>query len=536
MKRILVGAGIVLLALVVGIAIYFLLLARGIGGVDDWTVRRVVAIVNNALEPQLDFDAVALAVGRDANEDGAPYSIRFSDITLTAPDGTEVIRAAGMRVSLAEMPQRDRPVIIETITLESPEIRLIREQRADGTTGFRGLVPFVKPDPTERDLDPDTDGATTLSDVLALRRIGVTGASVVYEDRTAPALAPMRIADIGFDLVIDPQQTEDGRTLHGLELAFGRAPFLEVALAGQVDLNAITAEVGSLSLRADLDQPEAVAALPPQIQQLVERHEVRGMLVVQASGFVDPRQTDRNELSMTVDLSDAHFAAGEYRLPVAGILIEATLESMVATAQRVEINALGGLIRLHDTAADLSTQEPTLRTRWSAEGVRLTEALRNASGEEPKMAGIVASTGSAAFSLADPGSTAEGEGMVEVREGRLVQIPVLSDVLAAADLLGAIQGRETGSKDTLDSEFTIVPGGLDLRSLDIVVPIARFSGTGTIGFNGSLDLSMRGGAVERIPVIGGIAGAITGRLAEYRVTRRPGEEVEVRINPLGIGD
>jgi len=426
-------------------------------------------------------------------------------------------------------------VIIETITLESPEIRLIREQRAGGTTGFRGLVPFVKPSPTNRDLDPDTEGTTTLSEVLSLRRIGVTDASVVYEDRTDPNLAPMLLADIEFDLVIEPQQTDDGRTLHSMGLAFGREPFLRVEVRAAVDLDAITAQVSSLTLRSDLDQPDAVAALPPQIQQLIARHEIRGMLVMQASGFVDPRQTDRNEVSLSAELTDAHFAAGEYRLPVARMIIEAATSDMIATAQRFEVNALGGLLRLHDTVVDLSASEPTLRTRWSVEGVRLTEALRNASGDEPQMAGVVSSTGNGAFLLADPAGTAEGEGTVEVREGRLVQIPVLSDVLAAADLLGALQGKDTDSQDTLDSEFAIRPGGLDLSALEIVVPIARFNGTGTIGFNGSLDLSMRGGAVERIPVIGAIAGAVTGMLAEYRVTREPGEEIQVRINPLGIG-
>jgi hypothetical protein len=535
-KRILIGAGIVLLALVAGIAIYFLLLARGIGGVDDWTVRRVVAIVNNALEPQLDFDAVSLAVGREANEDGAPYAIRFEGVTLTAPDGTEVVRAAGMRVSLAEMPRRDRPVIIETITLESPEILLIREQRAGGTTGFRGLVPFVKPSPTDRDLDPDSEGATTLSDVLALRRIAVTDAAVVYEDRSDPDLSVMRLDGIGFELVIDPQQTEDGRTLHALELAFGRAPFLEVALAGRVDLDAITAEVGSLSLRADLEQPESVAALPPQLQRLIEEYEIRGVLSVEASGFVDPREPERSDLAMRVDLNDAHFAAGEYQLPIASIAIDGTLQNMIVATEQFDIRALGGLIQLPDTTADLSTPERSLRTRWSVEGISLTEALRSDSSDDPRMAGIVASSGNATLSLSDPAGTAEGEGVAEVREGRLVQIPVLSDVLAAADLLGAIQGRDTASQDTVDSEFVIRAGGLDLQSLEIVVPMAKFSGTGAIGFDGSIDLSMRGGAVERIPVIGAIAGAITGHLAEYRVTREPGEAIRVRINPLGIGD
>ena len=41
--------------------------------------------------------------------------------------------------------------------------------------------------------------------------------------------------------------------------------------------------------------------------------------------------------------------------------------------------------------------------------------------------------------------------------------------------------------------------------------------------------------LERIPVLGDLAGAVSGAILEYRVTRTPGEQVKVRVNPLGIG-
>ncbi|XOV76512.1 MAG: hypothetical protein ACFHWZ_06390 [Phycisphaerales bacterium] len=221
MKRTLTIVGIVVLLLAIGVGTYFVLLARGIGGVDDWTVRKVVTIVNTSLEPQLAFDSVSLSIGADQNEDGAPYAINFDGITLTAPDGTEVVSADSLRVALTEMPTRGQPIAIANITLGAPEIRLIREQQPDGTTGFRGLVPFVKPNPTQRDVDPETEGTTTLSDVLDLREVLVDNASIVYEDRTNPDLQAMRLDGIGFDLKTQPEQTAGGRTQHTLDIAFG---------------------------------------------------------------------------------------------------------------------------------------------------------------------------------------------------------------------------------------------------------------------------------------------------------------------------
>jgi hypothetical protein len=534
-KRILVGTGLVLLALVAGIAIYFLLLARGIVGVDDWTVRRVVAIVNNSLEPQLDFDAVSLAVGREANEDGAPYAIRFEGITLTAPDGTEVVRAAGMRVSLAEMPRRDRPGIIETITLESPEIRLIREQRADGTTGFRGLVPFVKPSPTDRDLDPDTEGATTLSDVLALRRVIVTDASIHYEDRTNPDLEPMQIAGIGFELLVHPEQTPDGRTLHALDVAFGKAPILDISIRSHVDLDTMTAQVDSLSLRTDLAHPEAVSALPPELQELIAEYEIRGMLDLAASGLLDVQNPESSAFQLQADLTDANFASGEYRLPVASLILDMTLSNMVASTRQVDIQTLSGMVRLLNVQMNLGEPGRPLQTEWLIEGVQLLEALRAGATEDPTMAGLVTGSGNVRLNLDAPGETAHGSGLLQIREGRLARVPILSDVLSAGGFLSRL-GNDDSYEDHLDAEFTIQPGGLSIESLELKIPVAKFSGSGMIGFSGEIDLRMRGGAVERIPVIGHIVGAVTGRLVEYRVTRQPGEDTRVRVNPLGIGN
>lgn len=536
MKRILTILGILVLLLAIGIGTYFVLLVKGVGGVDDWTVRRVLAIVNSSLEPQFDFERVTLAVGREANDDGALYAIRFEGITLTSSDGTEVIRADAMRVSLAEMPTRGEPVVIQSITLDTPEIRLIRESRDGGSSGFRGLVPFVKPLATQRDVDPEIEGTTTLSEVLALRRISVTNAAVVYEDLTRPDLSAMRLADIGFDLLIHPEPSEDGRTLHGLNLNFGRAPILTVTLEGKADLDALTAQIDALTLNADLEHQDAIAALPPELQSLIAEYEVRGMLSATISGLVDVQNAEHSELLARVTLTDGNIAAGEYRLPIESVTVDAHLSNQIVTAQRLDVRVLGGLMQVQDARAELSAQGRPASAKWSVEGVQLTQALRSGSSETPTMAGVVSSTGQVSLSLDDPLNTSSGSGSVQVRDGRLVQIPVLTNVLAAADLIGRLQGRDTNFKDTADSRFDIQPGGLQLQSLEIVVPVAKFNGTGLIGFNGAIDLRMRGGAVERVPILGDIAGAVTGRLVEYRVTRESGQDIRVRINPLGIGN
>jgi len=535
-KRTLTIVGIVVLLLAIGVGTYFVLLVRGIGGVDDWTVRKVVNIVNTSLEPQLAFDSVSLSIGADQNDDGAPYAINFDGITLTAPDGTEVVRADALRVALAEMPKRGQPIAIANITLGAPEIRLIREQLADGTTGFRGLVPFVKPNPTERDLDPETEGTTTLSDVLDLREVLVDNASIVYEDRTNPDLQAMRLDGIGFDLKTQPEQTAEGRTLHTLDIAFGRAPIFELDLDGKVDLDRLTAEVASLAISADLAEEEAVSALPPQVQRIIRDFAIRGMLDATVSGFVDARNLQGNDLRLSVNLTDGNVASGEYKLPVPSLVLEATLKSMVAQISRLDIETLGGEVRFDEARAELQTDGMPFNARWTIDGVQLREALRAGATEDPKLAGNVSGTGQMSTKLSDFKPSLDGSGNIAVTEGRLVDIPVLSGVLDAADLVGKMQGQDNNYKDTLESEFLIKPFGLDLQSLKISVPVAKFNGTGTIGFDGAIDLRMRGGAVEKIPVLGGLAGAVTGKLVEYRITKQPGEEVSVRLNPLGIGD
>lgn len=536
MKRILMGTGVFLLMAAIGVGIYFVLLVKGIGGVDDWTVRKVVNIVNNSLEPQLSFDSVSLQVGVEQNEDGSPYAIRFEGATLTAPDGTRVVSTQSLRVALASFPKRGQPVSISNITLESPEIRIIRELNAEGETVFQGLVPFVKPNPTQRDVDPDTEGTTTLSDVLDLRRFSVTNASIHYENRARPDFQPMKLAGIGFDLESEPERTASGQLLHTLDVAFGKFPIFDLSLKGKVDLDNLRAQVEALEINADLEHEEAVSALTPQLQSLVNKHEIRGLLGMRLSGNLDLQQRQNNDLRLSADLTDGNFAAGEYRLPVPSLRLEASLKSMVARVDSLLINTLAGVVRVEDAHLDLMSEGQPFYATWALEGIQLRDALRSGVEEDPTMAGLVSGTGHFATRSQDFISGMTGNGSITIREGRLINIPVLSNILAAADLLGSLKGKAKGYNDTLDSEFRITPPGLDLTSLKVVVPVAKFSGTGLIGYNGKIDLRMRGGAVEKIPVLGDIAGAVTGKLVEYRILKEPGEKVNIRLNPLGIGD
>ena len=300
-------------------------------------------------------------------------------------------------------------------------------------------------------------------------------------------------------------------------------------------INENSAAIDSLSIKADLAEDDAVAALPPQLQQFVREFDLSGALDVSAAGSVDANDLSSNSLSLLVELTEGNFASGEYQLPVSRLVLEATLQSMVAEVTRLDVETLGGTVRVTDARADLSVPEMPVAAEWTIDGLQLREALRTGGGENPRMAGNVSGGGRMESSLIDFLSSIDGDGIVSITEGRLTSGPVLSSLLAVANIAGTVRGRDPRYTDSLKSEFIIQPAGLDLQSLELSLPVAKFNGTGLLGFDGGIDLRMRGGAVEKIPVVGDLAGRVTGRLVEYRVTKEPGGRVSVRVNPLGIG-
>ncbi len=519
----------VLLALVLMVAIgggaatiAALLFTRGIGGFDNWVVREIVDIAETYIVPDVEFD--------DFRYD-APLGVRLEGVELVAPDGTAIVEAKVLEVALAKVPVRGEPIVIESVRIERGRLRLIAEPGAGGGTGFRGLVPFVEPKVRAAE-DPNdaVPASRRLSEVLALRRIELADTEISYDDGSGRP--PMVFSGIELATDIRPERDDAGRVLHDLDVEFGRDPVLSVALRGALDLDAVTLDLDELTLNADLGSEAGASALPPRLAELLAAYEARGAMQAVFSGRIDGRAPASSRLTGSVDLLDLHVAQDDLELLVDRVGLRTELSEGIVTLGEARADLLGGSIDLSGARYEIESRR--LETPWRIDGVMLERLLRvRTEDEPPAFAGTIVASGDVRLRTGGVPASIDGAGELDVDRARLVEIPVLSSLFDALDVLGKLRGRDA-TEDELEATFDLTAEGVELSRLRIEVPVAELAGSGTVTWAGGLDLALRGGPIGKIPVIGDAASAITNQLARYLV-RGTVDEVEVQVQPLGLG-
>lgn len=520
--RYLIGGALVLALAATAAVVMFI---RGTGGVDDWVVRQVVGVANTYLVPEIEFEAFDYA---------SPGVLAMSNATLTSPDGTEVLRTETLRVRLAEVPRRGRPIKIEAVTLERPSLRLIREPGADQLQ-FRGLVPFVEPTPIQKpEAIPEE---RRLSNVLRIRDIAVTDASLEYVP--GGDQPPMVLEDLDFALDVEPTQPqgEDGPLWHSISLDFDREPIAGLTLDGSVSLDTFVAKIDSLAMSTRVG-PETYPTLPPPLQKFLREHDAHGRLNVEASGTAELRDWRASELKTQVRLEDFNIAAGEYRLPIDQLTIPIELDDGRALLSSVEGRMLDGTLGAQGVA-DLQASHLPMTMSWQINDMELRELLRTAAPPDqlPELAGLVSSSGEASGGLLNIPESLQGAGTLKITQGRLVKIPIVSALAKAADVFSKLTGGQ-GLSDSLDVQFNLTSDGIEVTSLDLNTPAIAARGSGMIFYDARLDLALNAGPLERVQnLLGGVGkiiGAVTDRVLKYRI-RGTVAEPKVSVHPLGIG-
>lgn len=521
MKKI---ALVLLLLLLLGAGGAYLVLRSGVGGADDWVVRRVVRIAETYVQPKIDFDAFAWDGGR---------TITLEGVTLTADDGTEVLTAGSMVVTTERVPVTGGPFIIEGVTLEDATLRLIQTTGDDGGLAFKGLVPFVRARNIEEQETVASD--VKLSESFQIRDIVLKNGGFEYD--AGDGSAPMKLA--GIDIDVDLTPGEGG--LYLLQTTLDQGEVLTINVRADMDLDNLVLTNTDISMDADLTSNEAVAALPPQIQTLLRQYEIKGTMNASVTGMINASDIGASDMRASFGLRDSNVSIGEYKIPVDSADIEAKVAGGSADVSTFGINMIGGSIELTRASLDLAREGMPFEAAWRIRGLRIEDFLRSKPEGKPlPMAGVLASTGNVRGRLSDlPGSLSSGPNELTLRNGRLVSIPIIADVIDVMDIVGQFTGT-TQYKDTGDMLFTITGEGIamDEGGLDVKTQVAVIRGRGTIFFDQRLDLLVNGGPVEKLQdQLGdfrGIIGQVTDGLVKYSVTGTV-DEPKVGVRPFGLG-
>jgi hypothetical protein len=527
MKAVLVAVGVALL--LAGVAGVILLRTTGIGAgglrgagdrLEDWVGSQVVGIANSYLVPQIGY------AGLDYQ---APGTVVLEGVSFTAPDGTRVLELERMTVTLAEVPRIGEPITIETVRLERPVVRLIREVGADGEAGFKGLSPIVKHALTR---DDAVEENFRLSRVLRLREVELIDGEFVYDRGDGSPV--MEVG--GLTTTVTASPVAAGWYRLDIESALG--PLAHLSLDGEVSLDSFEARIDGLRVAGHLTD-ESVGVLPPDVQALVRRYEAQGQMELTASGSLSLTDPVGGTLSFALGLRDFRVASGEYQAPIASADLSGGLAGGVATVESLTVRALDGEVRATASVRLRETGRPA-EAFWTIDGVELRELLRANTQAEgpPKLAGRLRGNGRVRTALDDARGSLSGEGEVHLREGRLLVLPGLTQLASVMHVATELKAGQDAFNHEADASFTLGPAGAAVTASEVHTEFMAARGTGTIGFDGALDLAVNGGPLEKMQsLLGGLGdaiGAVTDRLVKYRV-RGTVAEPQVSVDPLGVG-
>jgi hypothetical protein len=497
-----------------------------------WVKKQIEAIAAENLNPTFTFDDFEYI---------HPGTVKIHDVKLTAdtpdlPEGELVIaRIKTLTLTLGEIPSRGKPIKISQIILDQPELRLVVDK--PGGTDFYGFSNMLRNAPTD---STTSDEPVKLSEVFEIRKIALNQGLIVYDTRDGKS-EPM-VLD-GLTTSLDLKDPKDG--WHSIALAFDRSPILKLTANGRLHLDDMKLELQGT--QGDVVQQVTLAAqvnrandstLPPQLQAILREYQVEGALSIAAGGLVNLNDVLTSDIKLTASLADGKFVSEPYVLPIKNLSVDALLQSGVLTLEPLKIQTLDGVI---ETSGKMNlTGDRKIDLKTQIQNIRLEKTLmRNEANQDKpfKYAGLLngnVAINGPAEKLAEQ---AGGSGELHLTEGRLIKIPILSDIGNAVEGLTQLGGQPK-YRDTADILFNFAGDKITFTDIDVRTAALALRGKGDVFFNETLDLVFNGGPLEKVQSMLGQAGKIIGKVTDAvsgYIVKGTLSEPTVSVKVLGVG-
>lgn len=483
---------------------------EGESGLEAWIGENVRAVVQGYLKPELSFDSLDYQ---------APRGVEILGLQLAAPN-QPLLSIERAYLELAEIPRRGKPILVERIEVDKPRIHVV--QTADGA--FVGWGDFVR---GEGQREESVDEGRRLSDVLRLRQVVIRDGGLEY--RGPEDEEPLRLPGIDVTLNTPPNEERPGWYRLAGELGLERV--FALSLETQLNLDDITFEELDLKLGAALG-PDGYEVFPPALQGVVRRHEVEGTLDAQVSGRVRVSDLSTTDLAIEVKLDDAHARMEENQVAIDALHVDARLVDALASG-RLTAALLGGEMQV-DGRVPLRGHRDGF-VDWSVDGVELSKTLvRSAADAPPRYAGRVFASGNVVFDVDAGLESLHGPGQIEIEDGQLVNFPLVSDL--AQKVSKFREGKDYRPNDTAEAKFEFQEEGVRIESFRIISSVVAARGSGTISYDGTLDLEVNAGPLEKLQSSLGKVGELFGKLTDKLVTylvEGPISDPRVRVKPIG---
>lgn len=557
MKRFIFIAFLVFLLGGAGTA-YFLFRSVGAGGsttVEQWIGSQLQTIANSYINPQLSFTDLDYTY---------PGTVSLKDLKLIADDPAnpgkkiEIIGCGQATITLAEIPEIGKPIVIERISLDKPLFSAVSVRpAANEFVGFSnlmrgGMAAATQPVDVQT---PTKKVRAKLSDFFQMRLVELKDGRLIYDPRI-PGTEPMSLDQINTALKVEP--AEAGTYMLSVSLA--RKPVFEFSVAGMINLDTFHARDAAMRIIANIGQ-DKLDYLPPQLQQLIRKHDIRGALNILVYGDLPLLNPFKGTGDAEVKLTNANITIDEYKIPVDDLSLNAGFEDGELTLNMLRIAALKGVMTISGSAKMNELIDADLQIGIKDMLLQELLATRQA-GKQPKLAGKINASIEAAAPLmvvlakATPPTTQPldymkyaseklpdkwGSASLSMVDGRLVEIPAIQK------LTGAIRGAaKLVSIKTLDEEPPAEQADIKLdltgdhatfTEINYIGEVVAARGKGTVWLNQKLDLLVNAGPIEKLQSmlgrnIGAMLGSVTDKLLAYKVV---GTMEDPKVEPLVAG-
>jgi len=374
--------------------------------------------------------------------------------------------------------------------------------------------------------------------------VTIQGQVPLHRPRAATGLATLDLKDAGAMLGKTPLQFDslqvrlealaDQPDWYPLTCTLKREPLLAVTLAARINPDTAVLDINNLDARASF-RKESYDILDQAERSLLEPYHPQGELTLTMQGQMPLKQPRAVTGRARLDLQQANVLLGKTYLPVDtfGGRIEAA-DGLAALDY--EITLLGGqgsgraTVRLHASyPIDMS---------WKVQDIRIEETLRLMQQDQPQYAGRVRSEGGLRGQLTNLPASLSGEGSLDVDQARLMNLPVVKNLLAMVAKAKNTIGMDARANDTAHADFTLKADHLDVTEAEAITALVAFRGKGRIGYDGQLDLEVNGGMLEkfqdRLGKVGELLKKMSDRVVTYQV-RGTLSDPKVGVKTLKLG-
>lgn len=454
MKKLLVGAGLVLFLLVA-----LIILLPFLVDLNRYQAQ-YRPIVEKALNRKIELKDIRLTIFPRVGVRVAGFIVLDDPAFRAGPFASLTSLDIGVKLG----PLLSRRVEVEEINLRDPVITIIKNAQGItnlSTLGKKGLwAPKAnEPDP------PAAEGPLRALALLLVDRLAVTGGKLTYRDQ-APAKPAEHVLQ-NIEVLLK-------------DMGLGKTPTIHVAASVQPQNLPITIDgkAGPLKESLDIEMIDLIIGLG-KIALSVRGNAIRGDLKL----AVTSPSINTADLPVALPLKKP-FEAKELKLAV-------TVNGPQARLQSLSVNLFGGQLTARG-GLTYGLPRPPFDGNVELHGIQLGPVMEAVGTDKVSISGVAAldlSLRGAGLALPDLAKTLEGPGRFQIKEGKIEGVNILKEATALLKPIGVAPDAANATVfSTIEGNLAIEQGVITFERLLMDSHDFQATATGTLGFDKTLNL------------------------------------------------